>query len=73
MPPLAGVNSLSRMADDSIRIEYNQDLKPLEKLLDGTNKVWVVGYLGTHDRLQQFHHKPLPLIKKVGQFELFSN
>jgi len=49
------------------------DEQRLEKLLDGTNKVWVVAYLGTHDRLQQFHHKPLPLIKKVGQFELFSN
>ncbi len=26
------------MADDSIRIEYNQDLQPLEKLLEGVER-----------------------------------
>ena len=38
LPLRAGANILSRMAADSIRIEYNQDLKPLEALLDGVER-----------------------------------
>ena len=49
------------------------DEAALEKLLDGTNRVWVIGYSGTHEHLQQLHGKALPLVKRVGQFELFSN
>ncbi|HMC27661.1 MAG TPA: glycosyltransferase family 39 protein [Verrucomicrobiae bacterium] len=49
------------------------DEAALEKLLAQTNKVWVIGYSGTHEHLQQLHGKPLPLVKRVGQFELFSN
>ncbi len=47
--------------------------KALADLLNQDRRVWVVGYAGTHQHIQQLHQKPLRLVKKVGQFELFSN
>ena len=34
----AGFNSLQGMANDSIQVEYNQELQPLEKLLSGVKR-----------------------------------